>query len=519
MTDYPVNLPKTNFPMKADLPRREPNILEFWDKINLYQSFLKPQNARGKFVLHDGPPYANGEIHLGHAFNKTFKDIINKAKLLEGFSVPYVPGWDCHGLPIEVNVEKKIGKGGVKVTVSKFIEECRKYAASQIQGQMTAFKRLGVIGDWQNYYSTMNFKYEADIVRALGRIMEEGYLIRGYKPVHWCIACGSALAEAEVEYKDKSSPAIDVKFHVVNPEKIGFKNVCIPIWTTTPWTLPANEAVAVHPRLKYAVVKCASLPEYFIILEDLLTAVMKRYGEENYQVEKTFVGKELQSLQLKHPFIPNKVVPVLCGDHVTVDAGTGAVHTAPAHGRDDYNLGIQHKLPINNPVGPNGKFLDSAPFFAGLDVFEANSHVIELLKKQANLIHEEMLQHSYPHCWRHKTPLIFRATKQWFISMDNTPSGKTSLRKLAEEAIKKVEWMPHQGANSIMSMVSERPDWCISRQRFWGLPITFFIHKENGEIYSQMKRLIKDIIAPNIEKMGFTYWHDLDSVSFFKRTR
>lgn len=517
MTDYPVNLPKTNFPMKADLPRREPKMLEFWEKINLYQSFANPQNSRGKFILHDGPPYANGEIHLGHAFNKSLKDIINKAKLIEGYSVPYVPGWDCHGLPIELNVEKKIGKAGVKVPVDKFIDECRKYAASQIQVQMKAFKRLGVIGDWENHYSTMNFKYEANIVRALGRITSEGYLTRGYKTVHWCIACGSALAEAEVEYQDKTSPAIDVRFHVVNPEKIGVsEDVSIPIWTTTPWTLPANEAVALHPKLKYVLVTCATLNEHFILLEDLLEIVMQRYGESNYKVEKTFSGEELQVLQLKHPFLTDKIVPVILGDHVTVDVGTGAVHTAPAHGQEDYAIGVHYKLPINNPVGPNGKFLSSTQFFAGLDVFAANPQVIELLKEKGNLIHADTLQHSYPHCWRHKTPLIFRATEQWFITMDTTTTGKKSLRALAEEAIEKVEWLPAQGKNSIKSMVGQRPDWCISRQRFWGLPIALFIHKETGKVHPEMSRLINDVIAPNIEKNGLTYWHNIDPINFLK---
>ncbi len=516
MTDYPVNLPKTNFPMKADLPRREPKMLEFWEKINLYQSFAYPKDSRGKFILHDGPPYANGEIHLGHAFNKTLKDIINKAKLLEGYSVPYVPGWDCHGLPIELNVEKKIGKAGVKVPVDQFIDECRKYAASQIQVQMKAFKRLGVIGDWENHYSTMNFKYEADIVRALSHIVDAGFVARGHKSVHWCIACGSALAEAEVEYKDKTSPAIDVRFPVVNPEKIGVSRVSVPIWTTTPWTLPANEAVAVHPKLKYALVRCVTLNEHFIILEDLLAAVMKRYGESDYQVEKVFRGEELQELQLKHPFLVDKIVPVILGDHVTVDTGTGAVHTAPAHGQEDHAIGLQYKLPVNNPVGPNGKFLNSTRFFADMNVFDANPQVIAVLREYGNLIHSDTLQHSYPHCWRHKTPLIFRATEQWFITMDNTTTGKKSLRTIAEEAIEKVEWLPAQGKNSINSMVMQRPDWCISRQRFWGLPIALFTHKDTGKVHPEMFRLINDVIAPGIEKAGLTYWHKVDPVSFLK---
>ncbi|OGT07884.1 MAG: isoleucine--tRNA ligase [Gammaproteobacteria bacterium RBG_16_37_9] len=516
MTTYNVNLPQTSFPMKADLPKREPKMLEFWQTINLYQSFVSPKNARGKFIVHDGPPYANGDIHLGHAFNKILKDIINKTKLLEGYSVPYVPGWDCHGLPSELNVEKKIGKANVKVPVEKFITECRKYAAEQIQIQIKAFKRLGVIGDWENFYSTMDFKYEADIVRALLGIIEAGYVIRGYKPVHWCIACGSALAEAEVEYKDKVSPAIDVKFRVVNSDKFKVENLSIPIWTTTPWTLPANEAVCLHPKLKYALVHCITLNEHFIFAEDLLEQVMQRYGETEYRIEKVYVGEELQGLMLKHPFLDDKTVPVILGEHVTFDVGTGAVHTAPAHGQEDYKIGLHYKLPINNPVGSNGKFLSSTKFFAGLNVFDANEQVITVLKEFGNLIHAKTLEHSYPHCWRHKTPLIFRATQQWFVSMDFAPKHKPTLRQMGQDAIEKVNWIPIQGKNSIKSMIEQRPDWCISRQRFWGIPMTLFIHKESGEIHPQMQRLVNDVIAPNIEKNGLIYWYGVEPVSFLK---
>lgn len=514
MTNYPVNLPKTNFPMKADLPKREPKILEFWEKINLYQSFTNPKNPKGKFILHDGPPYANGEIHLGHAFNKTIKDIINKSKLLEGYSVPYVPGWDCHGLPIELNVEKKIGKAGVKVSIEKFVAECRKYAAEQIQIQMKSFQRLGVIGDWEHHYSTMNFKFEADIVRALVQIIEPGYVVRGYKPVHWCIACGSALAEAEVEYQDKTSPAIDVRFRVVDSEKFNVKNLSIPIWTTTPWTLPANEAVCLHPKLKYVLVNCSTLKEHFIILADLLEGVMKRYGENDYHIEKEYRGEELQGVALKHPFLADKIVPVILGEHVTFDVGTGAVHTAPAHGQEDYKIGLHYKLPIKNPVGGNGKFLASTQFFAGMNVFDANPQVIAVLQEYSNLIQADTIQHSYPHCWRHKIPLIFRATEQWFISMDVVGENKKNLRHLAEEAIKKVDWIPAQGENSIKSMIAGRPDWCISRQRSWGLPIALFIDKESGKIHPEMSRLINEVIAPNIEKKGLVYWHNVEPVSF-----
>lgn len=507
MTDYIVNLPKTDFPMKADLPRREPKMLEFWKSIDLYKNFAKAKKAYGTFIIHDGPPYANGDIHLGHAFNKILKDIINKSKLLDGYSVPYVPGWDCHGLPIELNVEKKFGKAGVKIPADKFIDECRKYAAGQMQSQITAFQRLGVIGDWEHPYYTMDFKYEANVVRALAKIIENGYATRGYKPVHWCIACGSALAEAEVEYQDKTSPAIDVRFKVINPVMFGVANLSIPIWTTTPWTLPANEAVCLHPELKYVLVKCNDLNENFIILEDLLTKVMQRYSETNYQVIKTYLGSDLKGALLKHPFLADKNVPVILGEHVTTDTGTGAVHTAPAHGQEDYKVGLRYKLPIKNPVGPNGKFLSSVPFFANENVFIANDHVIAVMKENGSLIHATTLQHSYPHCWRHKTPLIFRATQQWFISMDN----KKSLREQANEEIEKIDWIPSQGKGRIKSMVNLRPDWCISRQRLWGTPIALFVHKETGEIHPQMQQLINDIIAPNIEKKGIIYWHNLDA--------
>lgn len=516
MKTYQVNLPKTSFPMKANLPKREPQVLEFWNEIKLYDSFVNPKDSRGRFVLHDGPPYANGDIHIGHAFNKTIKDVINKSKLLEGYSVSYIPGWDCHGLPIEINVEKKVGKPFKDVTPEKFVQECRKYADDQIQKQMKGFQRLGVTADWENYYSTTDYKYEADIVRALMDIVDSGHVVRGYKPVHWCIACGSALAEAEVEYKDKSSPAIDVKFRVAVPNRFNMENASIPIWTTTPWTLPANEAVCLHPKLKYVLVNCFTLCEKFILAEDLLEDVMSRYGETNYKIENRYSGEELENLELKHPFLTDKVVLVILGDHVTVDAGTGAVHTAPAHGQDDYIVGLKYKLPINNPVGSNGKFLDGTEFFAGEKVFNANDHVIEVLKENNNLIHVDILQHSYPHCWRHKAPLIFRATRQWFVSMDNLTGTNSSLRQMAQSAIGTVDWLPKQGENSIRSMVEQRPDWCISRQRLWGLPMTLFVNKDTGEVHPKMHSFVNDFIAPNIEKDGLIYWHNLDVKKFLE---
>lgn len=510
MTDYAVNLPKTSFPMRADLPKREPKMLEYWQSIDLYKSFSDTENTKGAFILHDGPPYANGEIHLGHAFNKILKDIINKTKLLGGYSIPYIPGWDCHGLPVELNVEKKFGKAGAKISTSEFIAECRKYAAAQIEVQKSAFKRLGVVADWDNPYQTMNFTYEANIVRALAKILANNHVVRGYKPVHWCIACGSALAEAEVEYQDKVSPAIDVKFTVVNCDLFKVNNVSIPIWTTTPWTLPANEAVCLHPEFNYVLVQCNDLKENFIILEDLLITVMQRYNENNYQIITTYLGSELKDLILKHPFLENKIVPVILGDHVTTDTGTGAVHTAPAHGQEDYKIGLSYNLPINNPVGPDGKFLASTPFFAGLNVFVANDNVIALLKEQGNLIYATTLKHSYPHCWRHKTPLIFRATQQWFISMNKLCAQIT-------KQIEEVNWVPPKGKERIKSMAIARPDWCISRQRIWGTPITLLVNKKTGAIHPDMQQFIVDIIAPSIEQEGIAYWRNLNAEDFLKQ--
>lgn len=510
MTEYAVNLPKTSLPMRADLPKREPKMLAYWQTIDLYKTFASTENTKGAFVLHDGPPYANGEIHLGHAFNKILKDIINKTKLLDGYSVPYVPGWDCHGLPIELNVEKKIGKAGVKTSIDEFITECRKYAATQVELQKSAFQRLGVIGDWDNPYQTMNFTYEANTVRALAKILTNDHVVRGYKPVHWCTACGSALAEAEVEYRDKTSPAIDVKFKVVNPELFQVAAVSIPIWTTTPWTLPANEAVCVHPEFNYVLVRCQDLNEHFVVLEELLAATMQRFGETNYHIINNFLGKSLATIKLQHPFLTDKIVPVILGEHVTTDAGTGAVHTAPAHGQEDYKVGLGYNLPINNPVGPNGKFLATTPLFAGLDVFAANDQVITVLKEQGTLIHATTLQHSYPHCWRHKTPLIFRATQQWFISMDK-------LRQPIAEQIEAVNWLPAKGKERIKSMAITRPDWCISRQRIWGTPITLLVHKATGAIHPNMQQWIADIIAPGIEQIGISYWRNLNAEEFLRQ--
>ena len=517
MTDYKntLNLPRTDFPMKANLAQREPDMLKSWQSSDIYQKIREHKKGQPQFILHDGPPYANGDIHIGHAVNKILKDIIVKSRTLSGFDSPYVPGWDCHGLPIELMVEKKIGKAGHKVDAKTFRDACRDYALKQVNSQRTDFQRLGVMGDWNKPYLTMDFHTEANIVRALGKMIDAGHLIKGYKPVHWCIDCGSALAEAEVEYEDKTSPAIDVLFPVMDEKdfrrKTGVKNktegqIAVVIWTTTPWTLPANQAVAVNPEFEYQLIHCESEAGKLnlILASNLAESVLQRCGIENHKVLATLKGEALEGLKLQHPFY-DRVVPVILGKHVTMDAGTGAVHTAPGHGIDDYVVGTKYDLEVYNPVGGNGCFLPETELFAGEHVFKANDHVIEVLKEKGNLLHVENMQHSYPHCWRHKTPIIFRATPQWFISMDNG-----NLRDNALRAIDKVRWLPAWGQQRIHGMVADRPDWCISRQRTWGVPITVFINKNTGELHPETLRLIEEV-AKYIEQSGIDAWFELDA--------
>ncbi|WP_431067570.1 isoleucine--tRNA ligase [Methylotuvimicrobium sp.] len=512
-----LNLPKTDFPMKANLAQREPERLAAWNEIDLYQKIREEFAGRPRFILHDGPPYANGAIHIGHAVNKVLKDIIVKSKSLSGFDAPYVPGWDCHGLPIELMVEKKVGKAGGKVSEAEFRNACRDYAAKQVEMQKGEFIRLGVLGEWDNPYLTMNFKFEADIVRALGKISKNGHLSKGAKPVHWCTDCGSALAEAEVEYEDKHSPAIDVRFQVVDeaaflarchhvPEHEGEGPLSAVIWTTTPWTLPANQAVALNPELEYAVVQCEKdgAKERLVLAEALMKDAMLRYGIEEYHVIAYCKGDALENLLLQHPFYERKV-PVILGEHVTVEAGTGAVHTAPGHGQEDYVVGLKYDLPVDNPVGDNGVFLPNTELFAGEHVFTANDHVLEVLAERGKLVHHESMLHSYPHCWRHKTPIIFRATPQWFISME-----KNGLRDKALEEINKVQWIPDWGQARIEGMVGGRPDWCVSRQRTWGVPIALFVHKESGDLHPNTEALIEQV-ALRIEQKGIDAWFELDA--------
>ncbi|MCD6039547.1 MAG: ileS [Gammaproteobacteria bacterium] len=513
MTDYKntLNLPKTDFPMKANLVQREPAILEKWENLNLYRRLRELGKSRPRFILHDGPPYANAHIHMGTAVNKVLKDIIVKSKTISGFDAPYVPGWDCHGLPIELNVEKKVGKPGQKISVSEFRKACREYAASQIDIQRSEFKRLGVLGDWTHPYLTMDFTFEANIVRSLAKIIQNGHVQKGAKPVHWCLDCSSALAEAEVEYIDKISPAIDVRFRVADENAFlarfdqlsdGQGAISIPIWTTTPWTLPANQAVALNPYYDYVLLECDT-KERLLIAESLVESTMQRYAMTTYRVLAKIQGQALENIQLQHPFYERQV-PLVLGEHVTLEAGTGAVHTAPAHGVDDYLVGKKYHLPMDNPVGDEGCFIPGTPLFAGLHVTKVNDLIIEELISQATLLHSTKMTHSYPHCWRHKTALIFRATPQWFISLD-----KNHLREKALEAIQGVKWIPEWGEKRIAGMIANRPDWCISRQRTWGVPIALFVHKETGEMHPNSIALIEEV-AKRIEHQGVDAWFNLD---------
>ncbi|MPW72064.1 isoleucine--tRNA ligase [Moraxella catarrhalis] len=685
ITDYKntLNLADTTFAMRGDLAKREPLWLEQWEKDDVYGQIRQARQGRKTYILHDGPPYANGQIHLGHVVNKVLKDIIIKYKTLDGYDAPYVPGWDCHGLPIEQKVEQKIGKVGQKVNATKFREACREYAKSQVQLQMADFKRLGVLGDWDNPYLTMNYQQEANIVRALGKIYDNGHIVRGMKPVNWCLDCGSALAEAEVEYQDKTSDAIYVGFDIVNRENLPIiANISgtlqAVIWTTTPWTLPANQAISVHGDFDYVVIKgkktpifalpsqidsknftlrtltkadkqalqaCASDPAiwqfmptkrhllevfepffeqavkdkayaiidkrtgniigttrfchdnakddtigigftfitpefwgkgvndeikhtllnhafkyrnavcfqihegndrskkaveklgavyqkdvkndfgkmwvytitnpstinhttHFIVANDLVADFSKNVALDDVETITTIKGADLTVLNAQHPLISERQVPIITGEHVTADSGTGLVHTAPAHGVDDYIVGNKYNLPVENPVSDAGVYLDNAKVFVGEHIYKAQPKIIETLGSSGHLLDHKKIRHSYPHCWRHKTPIIFRATPQWFISME-----QNGLRQKALNDIKNITWTPAWGQNRIEAMIDGRPDWCISRQRTWGVPITFFIHKETDQLHPRTSELIEKA-AQIIEKGGIEAWFDADISDF-----
>ncbi|KIP77728.1 isoleucine--tRNA ligase [Vibrio harveyi] len=518
MSEYKdtLNLPETGFPMRGNLANREPEMLKRWYKEDLYGEIRKAKKGKKSFVLHDGPPYANGDIHIGHALNKILKDIIIKSKTLSGFDAPYIPGWDCHGLPIELMVEKKVGKPGQKVTAAEFREKCREYAAGQVEGQKESFKRLGIMGEWDKPYRTMDFATEANIIRALGKIASKGHLLKGFKPVHWCTDCGSALAEAEVEYKDKVSPSIDVRFKAADEAALlskfeltegheGHGDVSIVIWTTTPWTLPANRAVCLRDDLEYVLIQTeGDNAERIIVAAELAKDVMDRAGIEHFHNLGFAKGADLELSQFQHPFY-DFTVPAILGDHVTTDSGTGVVHTAPGHGQEDFAVGNKYNLEVANPVGSNGVYLPDTELFAGQHVFKANDAVVEVLKEKGALLHHHAYEHSYPHCWRHKTPIIFRATPQWFVSMD-----QAGLRAKALESIKNVEWMPEWGQSRIEGMIEGRPEWCISRQRTWGVPIALFVHKETAELHPNTLELIEKV-AKLVEEKGIQAWWDVDA--------
>ena len=510
MTDYKqtLNLPKTDFPMRGNLAKREPEMLARWEASDLHGQIRKHSKGRPKFVLHDGPPYANGDIHIGHVVNKVIKDMIVKSKQLAGFDSPYVPGWDCHGLPIENKVEGLIGKPGGNVSEAEFRQNCRDFAAEQLSNQRVEFKRLGIIGDWDNPYLTMNFANEANIVRTLGKIIEAGHVYKGVKPVYWSWGAHSAMAEAEIEYEDKTSTAIDVRFaprdkakllHAFAADDDG-SEVSAVIWTTTPWTIPGNLAITVHPELEYALV--AVNGERLVLAADMVDNVVARYGFENPTVVGTATGATLEGLVFKHPLYERDSL-MITGDYVTTETGTGVVHTAPDHGVDDFYAAKKHNLGLLDSVNDHGVFRDHVELFGGEHVMKVDKHMVEELESRGRLIKHEKYQHSYPFCWRTKTPIIYRATPQWFISMENK-----DLRKDTLDEIKKVNWVPDWGQSRIEGMIASRPDWCISRQRYWGVPIPLFLHKETGELHPDTASLL-EAVAVKISETGIQAWFDL----------
>ena len=505
-----LNLPVTDFSMKAGLPRKEPEILNMWSDMNIYNQIRKKYEDKDLFLLHDGPPYANGDIHLGHSVNKILKDITIKHKTMQGYNAPFIPGWDCHGLPIELNVEKKHGKNSELVkNKESFQKACKEYAETQIENQLEDFKRLGVFGDWENSYKSLDPKFEADIVRSLGVIYKEGHLEKGEKPVHWCQDCGSSLAEAEVEYIDKISRSVDVAFKVDHESLKNLQDtfddenivdISFVIWTTTPWTLPSNVAVCINPDIQYSLILISE--KYYVIASDMIDQCMERWGVKCKKISNV-MGNKLKEIELLHPFINRKSV-LLHGDHVTTETGTGCVHTAPAHGMDDHIICKKNNLSTINALNNKAFFKDELDFIKGLPAIKADPLIIEKLKECNALINDEDYHHSYPHCWRHKTPLIFTSTPQWFISMN-----KNNLIKGALGTVKDVNWEPSWGLQRIESMLDERPDWCISRQRNWGVPITLVVHKETGDIHPDQSELFEKF-AVMIEENGISSWDKLE---------
>ena len=548
-----INLPQTDFAMKADLAKREPAMLAEWEKSDRYGEIQKRTADREHaFILHDGPPYANGAIHLGHAVNKILKDIVVKSKLVAGLRSPYVPGWDCHGLPIEVAVEKKVGKVGQKVGAAEFRKLCREYAAKQIDLQRIDFKRLGVLGEWNNPYITMDFKFEADEIRALAKVYARGHVWRGFKPVYWCFDCASALAEAEIEYQDKTSTTVDVAYDAIDPQALAAKFgvtvhdgdiVAVPIWTTTPWSLPGSVAVTLGPDIEYDLIEGPQRNGkrvFLVVAQPLLEKVAKRYGIGNPVSLGRIKGAGLESLPpqavegarradagdgalgeqhhlhptlplkgraslLKHPFY-DREIPIIIGDHVTTEDGTGAVHTAPSHGQEDFAVVREYGLDVINPLGPNGVYVPDTELFAGQYIWKANEAIVDLLRERGVLLASEKITHSYPHCWRHRTPVVFRATPQWFIGMETAGLRTAALKAIRDD----VDWYPAWGEERIYGMIKDRPDWCISRQRTWGVPIALFIHKSTSEPHPRSVELMQQV-ARRVEKQGADAWYALDA--------
>ena len=516
MIDYKLtlNLPATSFPMKANLSQREPAILKGWNEDRVYEKLRTKRKGRKKFILHDGPPYANGKIHIGHAVNKILKDIIIKSKSLGGFDAPYVPGWDCHGLPIEHEVEKKIGKAGHKIDHKIFRQKCREYAQKQVDGQMNDFIRLGVFAEWNNPYLTMDNEFEANIIRSLGKVIENGHLIKGYKPVYWSVVGASALAETEVEYQDKESFSIDVAFSVSDESTFtkainnisGTGDIYVVIWITTPWTIPSNQAVCLNPDLDYVLIACKPSGAPFgryLVAEELVESLLARWQVKDFKVAGFTKGDQLELQSLKHPFY-DREVPIILGDHVTTEAGTGCVHTAPDHGVEDFIVAEKYEINTLNYINDNGVFNDDVEFFAGEHVYKVDISVLDLLKAKGKLISSNKFTHSYAHCWRTKTPLIYRATPQWFISMT-----KNNLLEKAKKIVPDISWYPDWGRARIDGMLENSPDWCISRQRTWGVPITIFVNNSTGDIHPEMPSLI-ETIASGVEKNGIEFWHEID---------
>ena len=503
-----LNLPKTDFPMKGNLPHREPEILKKWDEKSIYHRNLEQSENKKQYILHDGPPYANGDIHIGHAVNKILKDFIIKSKIMSGYHVPFIPGWDCHGLPIELQVEKKYGKAKFRDNPKGFILACREFAEKQIKKQKEDFIRLGIFGTWDKPYTSMDKEIESEIVNSLSKMIKNGHIYYGSKPVHWCIESSSALAEAEVEYKDITSHAVCVNFKVLNKKDISLHekldkdfDVYIPIWTTTPWTLPANRAVALSSSIDYSFVKIKD--RYLILAKNLIASVMDKSNISKYEILFSIDNEDFSKLELQHPFYDFRV-PAIIADHVTDENGTGAVHIAPGHGTDDYLAGKKYNLEIYNPVDDYGRFYESLPIFGGKKIRECNDEIIELLKENKSLLFSENYEHSYPHCWRYKTPLIFRATPQWFMSMDNS-----GLRKSIQKEIPIINWLPSWGQDRIFNMIEGRPDWCLSRQRNWGVPLPLFLHKESNELHPDTQTILSK--ASEIIKNGnIEAWIDYD---------